>query len=239
MYHQIDQEMEDTARICQAFVCYGTIGWEDDNYESCKTSSEHQNNTFYIRQKVVNSSGLLVASYDKIHLCDYGDCRETRFFTPGRDVSSGSFDCQGWKLGLIVCADIRYPLLCRQVVLNDYIQEDSLPPSSVLDTCQVILQPACFSRDLSFRTWKSFRETRAVENAVYFVGTNYAGSYYGESSVIPPWVDENHEPLIWNTESGVFEAVLEKDALLWAREQMPYYRFLIQDRFYPKSNRFL
>ncbi|KAG7357122.1 hypothetical protein IV203_001810 [Nitzschia inconspicua] len=127
----------------------------------------------------------------------------------------------------MICADIRYPLLCRRLALEPSSEQNDSP--SALNTCQVVLQPACFSRDLSFRTWKSFRETRAVENGVYFVATNYAGDYYGESSVTPPWVDEDHEPKVWGIEPNIFRTVLEKETVQKARESMPYYRYLIRD----------
>jgi nitrilase len=161
-----------------------------------------------------------------MYLCDYGDCNEKRFFTPGESLTT--FVCQGWQIGIMVCADIRYPMLCRQLASISCIEREKGQRSSVLDTCQLILPPACFSRDLSFRTWKSFRETRAVENGVYLVATNYAGDYYGECSVTPPWVDDDHEPREWNNESGVYRAVLEKSAVQWARENMPYYRLSVQ-----------
>lgn len=222
LFERIDQELINTAKRCDAYICYGTIGWKDES-DGDDTQCE-----YYIRQKVVDPSGAIVASYDKIYLCDYGDCNETRFFTPGKDLST--FVCKGWQIGIIVCADIRCPLLCRRLASTCCIQqeEDSSSPS-VLDTCQVILQPACFSRDLSFRTWKSFRETRAVENGVYLVATNYAGDYYGECSVTPPWVDEDHEPMEWQTQAGVYRAVLQRRSVRWARENMPYYRHMIQD----------
>ncbi len=203
LYHQIDDEMKNTATACQCYVCYGTIGWN--------RTTDDTNFDYFIRQKVVNSEGTMVACYDNIYLCDYGDCNETRFFTPGQTICT--FECHGWRLGLMICADIRYARLSRQVVLNGYYNDiERRPndlPSSVLSTCQVILQPSCFSRDLSFRTWKSFRETRAVENSVYWIGSNYSGTSY--------------------------KVVLEKRAVEWARNEMPYYRYLIQDRFYSKE----
>ena len=54
-------------------ICYGTIGRKDDSLEQKHT----------IRQVVVDSTGLVICMYDKIHLCDYGDCAETRYFEPG------------------------------------------------------------------------------------------------------------------------------------------------------------
>jgi predicted amidohydrolase len=229
LYHQIGEEMKCTAQACQCYVCYGSIGW--------KHTSDDKSLEYFIRQKVVSSEGILVASYDKIYLCDYGDCNETRLFTPGNQVCT--FECQGWKLGLLICADIRYPRLSQEIVLHGYCHDreetTNIPPSSILNTCQVILQPACFSRDLSFRTWKSFRETRAIENSVFWIGSNYSGSSYGESSVTPPWVDDDHEPIVYDTQSGVYKVALDKCAVEWARTEMSYYRYLIHDRSYSKS----
>jgi predicted amidohydrolase len=36
-----------------------------------------------IRQVVVDGTGSVICMYDKIHLCDYGDCAETRYFVAG------------------------------------------------------------------------------------------------------------------------------------------------------------
>ena len=198
---EIDVQLRAAAQRWKAAVCYGTIGRETDN------STDHNHN-YYIRQLVIDQYGEIIASYDKIHLCDYGDCAETRFFTPG--TSTVSCSVNGWKFGLIVCADIRYPALSRMLVQKHNID--------------VLLQPACFSRDISFRTWKPFRETRAVENGVYFVAGNYAGSDFGEAALVPPWVDEDHEPTILGTEEGYLLAQLDRTVLDQARDELPFYR---------------
>jgi len=61
------------AKDSGCFVCYGTIG-NDNGFP------EHR---FTIRQVVVDSTGSVVCTYDKTHLCDYGDCSETRYFAAG------------------------------------------------------------------------------------------------------------------------------------------------------------
>jgi len=93
----------------------------------------------------------------------------------------------------------------------------------------LLLQPAAFSRDISFRTWKSFRETRAVENGVYFLGVNYAGDNFGDTTIVPPWVDEHYEPQSLGTEDGYLVAKLTRAALQEARESMPFYRALCSE----------
>lgn len=157
----------------------------------------------------------MAAAYDKICLCDYGDCAETRFFSPGG--APCSFDCQGFRIGLIVCADMRSAGLSRRLAAD---------PEHGVDA---ILQPAAFARDISFRTWRSFRETRAVENGVYFVGVNYAGTDYGETSFNGPWIDKDHEPLVMGTEAGVLVSTFEKSAIKEARREMPFYRRICEE----------
>jgi predicted amidohydrolase len=94
----------------------------------------------------------------------------------------------------------------------------------------VLLQPAASTRDVSYRTWKSFRETRAVENSVYFIGVNYASEAFGETSVVPPWVDESHEPLVLGTAEGFLLGRIQRSELNSVRTSMPFYRQLCAER---------
>lgn len=121
---------------------------------------------------------------------------------------------KGFNIGIIICADVRNPTLTRTLAKSPH-------------NCDVILQPAAFSRDISFRTWNSFRETRAVENSLYFVAVNYAGEYYGNSAILEPWVDENHEPDTLGTEEGVLVKHISKEVLKKVRASFPYHRQLM------------
>lgn len=232
MYGEIDSKFKEFAETYNCTVCYGTIGWEDNRQ---KEHDDHDNATdstsgekYFIRQVVVQgkkdggttaaaadangSVATVLATYDKIHICNYGDCAETRFFTAGSDMKS--FQLDDWRFGLMICADIHYPMLSQRLV--KYHQVD------------VLLQPACFMRDMTFRTWKSVREARAVDNSVYFVAGNYAGEYYGEASLTPPWVDDDHEHLILDNSIGYLVATLQHEALQYARTQFPFWKHLCQ-----------
>ena len=205
----------DFAKEHKAYVCYGTIGTclpspiGSDNKSELEQKKQKRRT---IRQVVVNDLGKEIVSYDKIYLCDYGDCAETRFFVPGKKLCS--FDCAGFRFGLIICSDIRYPALSRELA------------GSLDHKVDVVLQPAAFARDVSFRTWKSFRETRAVENGVFFVAANYSGNFFGETSVNPPWIDECNEPNVMGIEEGILIVDIERSTLDWARKAMPFYRHL-------------
>ena len=206
MYCELDRLFQRKARELNCFVSYGTIGWQ---------KSDDSGLRFFIRQIAVDPNGEEVSLYDKQFLCDYGDCAETRFFSTGkRGRASQVFTVNGLRFGTIICADMRYPLLTRHLVKNE--------------GADVILQPAAFSRDVSFRTWKSFRETRAVENGVYFIGVNYSGDEYGESSITPPWVDEKHEPVSLDTSDSYLLGVLKREVLDHTRLVMPFHRDVVK-----------
>jgi predicted amidohydrolase len=205
-YRQIDQAFANQARILQSYICYRTIG----------RNVKHDGSVgFTIRQIVLDRNGLQVASYDKIHLCDFGKCAESRFFEPG-PRKPVSFSIDGFHFGLLLCADMRNPTLSRSLARDHSVD--------------VLLQPAASTRDVSFRTWKSFRETRAVENSVYFIGVNYAGEAFGETSVVPPWVDESHEPLVLGTAEGFLLGRIQRSELNSVRTSMPFYRQLCAER---------
>ena len=148
IYDLLDSQMALAAKDLQAHVCYGTVG--------CHTNqSDSNSNVLTIRQNVVAPNGELDAIYDKIYPCDFGDCAETRFFVPSPSRKPVSFSIRNFRIGLIICADQRVPTLARS-----YAKQ----PHNV----DLILQPAAFYRDCTFPSWKTFRETRAIENSVYF-----------------------------------------------------------------------
>ncbi len=206
---KIDIRLREVAIRMKAAICYGKIGLQENSSK------------ITIRQVVVDKDGEEIAAYDKIHVCDYGDCAETRFFTPGKIPCS--FTIQEWKFGLIICADMRYPQLAQNLVRDH--------------GAHVLLQPASFSRDCSFRTWKSFRETRAVECGTYFLANNYAGEYFGQSSFNPPWIDENHEPTVLGTDVSYIVETLYPKILEEARTQFPFYRHTIASKACPSCGK--
>lgn len=200
IFHAIHQNMVQAAQELQAYICFGTIGVLPDD-------------TCTIRQVVVDTQGRTVATYDKMLLCDYGDCAETRYFTAGTSLES--FCVGNFTIGILICADMRNPVHARRLVSTRHVQ--------------VVIQPAAFSRDFSFYTWKSFQTTRAVENSIYWVGVNYSGDYHGESCFTPPWVDEHHKPVAMKCQTGVLVGTVKRSTLNHVRATMPYYMLLMKE----------
>ena len=197
---RLEGEWKNISRAFKTAICYGTMGR--------RRRSNNDSHDVTIRQVVVDKDGEEIGVYDKIHLCNYGACAETRFFAAGSSLCS--FTLGDWKFGILICADMRPPELAQSYVRHHGVH--------------VLLQPAAFARDCSFRTWKSFRETRAVETGCYFLAVNYAGPQFGETSWNHPWIDEDNEPTVLGTEVSYLVETLNPRVLQMARTKFPFYR---------------
>eukprot|EP00434_Breviolum_minutum_P036269 symbB.v1.2.032132.t1/scaffold3813.1/size49824/4 len=188
------QVFSQLAKERSSFICYGVPGL-------------HPESGFTIRQVVLDDSGSVVSIYDKIHLCDFGDGRETQWFRPGERLSY--FDCRGFRIGVLICADMRHTELSRELALGR--------------GCDILLQPAAFARDVTFASWQSFVECRALENQVYWAAVNYAGPNFGGSMWCPPWIDGESKV---TSRLGIEEKVViheaTKDELASVRRSFPF-----------------
>ena len=149
--------------------------------------------------------------YDKRHLFGYAD--EDQHYSPGDKRLIASI--KGWKLNLLVCYDLRFPVWAR-----NRLDAAGQPEYDVL----VYVANWPERRSLA---WTSLLQARAVENQCYVVGVNRVGrdgkdiAYAGDSMVIGPLGD------IFYHRSGVEEAhtlTLEKDHLEEARRRFPFLR---------------
>jgi deaminated glutathione amidase len=129
---------------------------------------------------VFDPEGEIAAVYRKIHMFDVevgGHVyRESETEEPGD--SPEKTEVEGWKVGLTVCYDLRFPELYRILVL---------------DGCEAITVPAAFTLFTGKDHWELLLRARAVENQCYVVAANQWGSFadgkaaYGRSSIIDPW----------------------------------------------------
>ena len=127
---------------------------------------------FTICSAVVNNEGKLIATYDKLHICQFGECFEKDYFTPGNHLSP-VFEINSIKIGLAICYDIRFGELFRKLALEREVT--------------LILHPGGWPRDEAFATWHSFVITRAMENTIYLLSVNCAGENNGASIFCPPF----------------------------------------------------
>jgi deaminated glutathione amidase len=139
------------------------------------------------REKLSNTSlvfdpqGELVAEYRKIHMFDVAVgghvYRESESEEPG-DGPAATLDVEGWKLGLTICYDLRFPELYRLLAVEG---------------AEVVTVPAAFTLYTGKDHWELLLRARAVENQCYVVAANQWGSHpdgkaaYGRSMIVDPW----------------------------------------------------
>jgi len=186
------------------FICYGFMRRQkNDNHQEI----------FTICQAVVNNNGVTILAYDKMHLANFGDSSETAYgCTPGTEL--GFFEIDSFKIGVTICYDLRFPEVFRALAWDH--------------KCDAVLHCSAFSRDSTFQTLAPFTTTRAVENGVYLMSVNYAGDYFGESAVIPPWLgfvpglDGSLELERAGCAEESLKLMVKKDVIRAVREAYPY-----------------
>lgn len=128
---------------------------------------------FYNTSLVFNSNGELVYHYDKIHLVPM--LNEHHYLTGGAEKAC-VFELDGVKMGLIICFDLRFPELARQLALEG---------AQVL---HIVAQwPAARKEH-----WKYLQIARAIENQFFVLSSNTVGThdetdFAGGSMIIDPW----------------------------------------------------
>lgn len=121
-----------------------------------------------------------VARYDKIHLFAYDNGRER--YDEARVLEAGdtpvAFEAEGWRVGLSVCYDLRFPELYRALMH---------PP------CDLLVVPAAFTYITGQAHWDLLLRARAVENQCFVLASAQGGTHengrrtWGHSQVIDPW----------------------------------------------------
>jgi predicted amidohydrolase len=128
---------------------------------------------------VFDPEGEIAAVYRKIHMFDVevGGVvyRESESEEPG----DGPVSCEveGWKLGLTVCYDLRFPELYRILAVEG---------------ADLVTVPAAFTLFTGKDHWELLLRARAVENQCYVLAANEWGvvegkASYGRSSIVDPW----------------------------------------------------
>ena len=213
----------EVARDADAHIAYG--------FPRRRTAEEQEQKAgpFAITQAVVAPSGAVVCTYDKMHLCNMGDCSETSFgFAPGADIAT--FVCAGVTVGLTICYDLRFPELYRRYAWPEAEGSEGGGGSEGSGGCDLILHPSAFVRDATFPTYHAFVTTRAQENGVYVLSVTYAGEKFGSSIAAPPWLGPvpgladgtELAPTCLGDEEAVLPLVVEPRTLAAVRRAYPY-----------------
>jgi omega-amidase len=154
--------------------------------------------------------------YDKRHLFAYAG--EDKHYTAGTKRLIASV--KGWKINLLVCYDLRFPVWARQT-----------PPLSTGGEKQgvrydVLIYVANWP-EKRIHAWKTLLQARAIENQCYVVGVNRVGDdgagihYTGNSMVVDPMGEVLYQK---KDEEDIFTVTLDKDHLNAVRKTFPFWK---------------
>ncbi|MGI5414809.1 deaminated glutathione amidase [Actinomadura luteofluorescens] len=148
--------------------------------------------------------GELVAAYRKVHLYDAFGARESDRVAPG-DGEPVVVDCDGWKVGLMTCYDIRFPEMARLLVDAG---------------ADVLAVPAAWVRGpAKERHWEVMVTARALENTCYVAASGECGRRnIGSSMVVDP-LGTVRDRL--GNRPGLLWAIADREELAEARRALP------------------
>ncbi|HEV8505414.1 MAG TPA: amidohydrolase [Chitinophagaceae bacterium] len=156
-----------------------------------------------------------VGHYDKRHLFAYGD--EDQHYTPGEKRLIASVN--GWKINLLVCYDLRFPVWSRQSPPSLGKVEKGLE-------YDVLIYVANWP-ERRVHAWTTLLRARAIENQCYVIGVNRTGDdgkkihYTGESMAVDPMGELLYHK---KDEEDIFTVTLDKSQLDKAREKFPFWK---------------
>lgn len=146
--------------------------------------------------------------YDKRHR--FGFAGEDNHFSAGSKRLIASV--KGWKINLLICYDLRFPVWARQ---------QSQPEGPEYD---LLIYVANWPERRS-HAWKTLLQARAIENQCYVIGANRTGNdgneihHSGDSMIIDPMGEVLYTK---NKEEDIFTMTLEKTQLETVREKLPF-----------------
>ena len=162
---------------------------------------------------LIGPRGDVLLSHSKCHLfdCRLEDMRvkESLVFSYGNRLSVAATDLG--TVGIIICYDIRFPEMARQVALLG---------------ADLLIVPAVFNQVTGPAHWACIVRTRAIENQ-FFVAAVSQGrnrdsrvSYkaYGHSMVVSPWGEVLAEA---GEDETILYADLDPELLASVRKQLP------------------
>jgi len=175
-------------------------------------SALHTWNTSVLIQK----NGEIGAVYRKIHLFDVQVSADTSL-QESASVLAGEWapvvaDVEGWRVGLSICYDVRFPELYRALAA---------------DGAHALMVPAAFTFRTGASHWELLLRARAVENQAWLVAPGQTGRHYGHreswghTMIVDPWGNVTAQRA---EGMGIVLGNLESAALKDIRERLPSLR---------------
>jgi len=165
------------------------------------------------RQVVIDATGAVVATYDKIHLFDVTlpngqEYRESSQFIAGDAAVTVALDGCGVQ-GLSICYDLRFANLYQTLAEAG---------------AEILHVPAAFTRPTGEAHWHVLLRARAIESGAYVLAAAQCGEHpggrttYGHALIIDPWGEIIAEG---GLEPCVVMAEIDLEKVAKVRAQLP------------------
>jgi len=158
---------------------------------------------------VYGPDGARRARYDKIHL--FGLAKGDEKFDESATIEAGRTpvvcDADGWRVGLSVCYDLRFPELYRRLLPAD-----------------LIVVPSAFTYTTGSAHWEILLRARAIENQCYVLAPAQGGTHpngrrtWGHTMLIDPWGEVLG---VLAEGEGVVAGTLERARISEVRRSLP------------------
>lgn len=137
-------------------------------YESTK-----KKNRVYDTAFLINKSGKVISTYQKIHLYDALGFKESNKLAPGHTITAPVKTTLG-KIGMLICYDLRFPEMSRTLASSG---------------SEILVVPSAWVQGPNKEEhWITLNKTRAIENGCYVIAPGHLGNIYcGRSLVVDPY----------------------------------------------------
>lgn len=126
------------------------------------------------------------ASYDKLHVFDYANLKESATVQPGARLTA-PFESPVGRIGSLICFDLRFPETAVALA-------QPLPDSPwAASPAQILTYPSAFTLRTGKAHWETLLRARAIETESWVVAAAQVGKHnekrasYGCSLVVDPW----------------------------------------------------
>lgn len=206
-FHNLSGVKEEMARLAVEYKVNIVAG----SVPNIKDGNDVLNTAF-----VVDKNGELTYEYSKIHLVPM--LNEPEYLTGG-GASAETFELLGNKAGMVICYDLRFPELFRDLALEG---------------AKVIFVVAEWPIERT-EHWLTLLKARAIENQCYIVGSNTFGSqpngatFAGNSIIINPFGEVLGQGSAATEE--VVETDIDLDYIAQVREDIPIFKSRRKDMY--------
>ena len=152
----------------------------------------------------IGRSGEVIDIYRKTHLYDAFNMKESEKNIPSNNELK-VYDVEGFKIGTIVCYEVRFPEMARTLALKGV---------------EILIVPSAWVKGYNKEdNWLSVIKTRAMENTIYVGTSNQIGNIYtGISSFVDPLGIILSRA---NEQEGMIFGTASKERLSYAMDLLP------------------